>query len=81
MKAILAQVVCCVVYVKDAKIMETLHGIIPYMFNGWADPVVQLLLLKSSMASVTRLGDFLKFLVTKFLAKVAQMILKNLTLM
>ena len=27
-----------------------MHGIIPYMFDYWADPVVHLLLLKSSMA-------------------------------
>ena len=31
------------------KIMQPIHGIIPYMFDCWADPVFHLLLLKSSM--------------------------------
>ena len=29
--------------------MLHMYGIIPYMFDCWADPVVHLLLLKSSM--------------------------------
>ena len=49
MKAVYAQVVCCV-YVKPTKIMQPMHGIILYMFDCWADPVVHLLLLKSSLA-------------------------------
>ena len=31
-----------------------MHGIIPYMMNSWADPVLHLLLLKSSMAPLSR---------------------------
>ena len=81
------------------------------MFGYWADPVVHLLLLKSSIAekclqdvfqfyhlefwqlnslsipggefvsSVTRLGDFLKFLGTKLCAKVAQIFSNNFWLL
>ena len=29
---------------------KIMHGIIPYMFDSWADPLVHLLLLKNSMA-------------------------------
>ena len=32
------------------KIMQHMHGTIPYMFDCWADPVVHLLLVKNSMA-------------------------------
>ena len=33
--------------------MQHVHGIIPFMFDCWANPVVHLLLLKSSMASLS----------------------------
>ena len=37
-------------YVKHQKSIQHMHqGIIPYMFDCWADPVVHLLLPKSSM--------------------------------
>ena len=44
-----------------------MHGNIPYLFDFWADPIVHLLLLKSSMVkpiqfscnSVTMLIDFI----------------------
>ena len=42
MKALLAQVESCCVYVKAQKITEHMHGIIPFMFYCWADPVVHL---------------------------------------
>ena len=32
--------------------MQDLHGIIPWLFDYWADPVAHLLLLKSSMVRV-----------------------------
>ena len=34
-----------------------MHGIIPYMLDYCAKPVVHLFVPKSSMASVTRLGE------------------------
>ena len=37
------------VYVKPPKITQHMDGIIPYMFDCYADPVVQLLLLQISM--------------------------------
>ena len=40
--------ICCV-YVKTEKFMQHMHGMILYLFDCWADPVVHLLLLKSSM--------------------------------
>ena len=48
MKALSAQAESC--YVKPQKIMQHMHGNIPYMFNCWAYPVVHLLLQQSSMA-------------------------------
>ena len=50
MKAVSAQVVSSSVFNKPPKIMQHMHGNIPYMFDYWADPVVHLLLGKSSMA-------------------------------
>ena len=44
----IAQVVSCCVFVKPSKIMQPMHGIIPFMFDCWTDPVGHLLLLKSS---------------------------------
>ena len=40
MKAVMAE--SCCVYVKLPKIMQHMHGIIPYMFDCWADPVVRI---------------------------------------
>ena len=37
------------VYKRQNTILQHIHGNIPYMFDRWADPVVHLLLLKSSM--------------------------------
>ena len=37
------------VYDKSKKIMQHMHGIIPQLFDFWANPVAHLLLLKSSM--------------------------------
>ena len=51
MKAGSAQAKNCYVYVKPEKLMQHMHGIIPLLFDFWADPVVHLLLLKSSMKS------------------------------
>ena len=39
----------CCVYEKPEKIVQYMHGNISFMFDCWADPVVHLLLLKSSM--------------------------------
>ena len=36
-------------YDKSKQNMQHKHGIFPYMFDCWTDPVVHLLLLKSSM--------------------------------
>ena len=52
MKALLAQVVSCCVCVKPIKVMQHMHGIITYMFEFWANLVVHLLILKSSMAQL-----------------------------
>ena len=43
-----AQVESCCVYVKHKKIMQHMYGLVPYLFDCWADPVVNLLLLKRS---------------------------------
>ena len=46
----MAQAVSCCANVKPTqKIMQQMHGIIQYMFDCWADPVVYLVLLKSFM--------------------------------
>ena len=37
--------------------MQKMHGIIPQLFDCWADPVAHLLLLKSSMDIATRKRD------------------------
>ena len=45
-----AQMVSCFAYDKPKrKNMLQMNGTIPFMFDYWADPVVHLLLLKSSM--------------------------------
>ena len=49
MKAGLAQAESCCVYVKPKKMMKHMHGITPCLFDCCTDPVVHLLLLKSSM--------------------------------
>ena len=49
MKAGLAQAESFCVYVKSEKFMQHMHGMIPELFNCWADPIAHLLLLKSSM--------------------------------
>ena len=49
MKAGSAQAKSCCVCVKPKKIMQQMHGIIPQLFDCWADPVAHLFLLKSSM--------------------------------
>ena len=48
MKAVLAQAERCYFNVKPPKIMQHIHGIIPFMFDSWTHPVVHLLLRKSS---------------------------------
>ena len=52
----IGQAESCCVYLKPQKIMQPMHGIILQMFDCWADPVVHLLLLKSSMAPLIRKG-------------------------
>ena len=52
MKAVSAQAKSCPVNVKSIKIMQHIHCIIPQLFDCWADPIVHLLLLKSSMDHV-----------------------------
>ena len=47
MKASGAQVVSCCVITNCPKIMQHMHGNLPYMSDYWADPVVHLLLLKN----------------------------------
>ena len=49
MNAVLAQVVSCSVYDKSKQNKQHLHDMTPYMFDCWADPVVNLLVLNSSM--------------------------------
>ena len=41
----------CFVYIKAENFMQHIHGIIPLLFDCWADPAVHLLLLKSYMPS------------------------------
>ena len=51
MKAGSAQVESGCVYVKPKKIMQQMHGLIPQLFDCWADPVAHLLLLKKAERS------------------------------
>ena len=51
MKAVWAQVVSWCVYDKPKNYVAH-DGFIPYIFDCWADPVVHLLLLKSSMVKL-----------------------------
>ena len=55
MKAVSAQAESSCVYVKHQKIDQHICGIIPQLFDCWANPVVHLLLLKSSIAQWIRL--------------------------
>ena len=55
MKAVSAQVVSCCVYDKSKQSKQKLHGTFTYLFGCWANPVVHLLLLKSSMATLTKM--------------------------
>ena len=52
------------VYDKSKKIMQHMHGIIPQLFDFWANPVAHLLLLKSSMVRcrIGRLRSFHKII-------------------
>ena len=56
MKVVSAQVVNCCVYDKTLKVVQHMHGNIQHIFDCWADPVVHLLALKSSMAGMNRPG-------------------------
>ena len=47
------QVESCSVYVKTQKVMQHMHGIIAYMLDCWADPVVHLLLLPNELHALT----------------------------
>ena len=47
MKAGLAEAESCCLYVKPQKIMQHMSGIIPFLFDCWADPVPHLLILKT----------------------------------
>ena len=49
MKAVSAQVISCCVLTNRNNIIQKIHDNIPFIFECWADPVVHLLLLKSSM--------------------------------
>ena len=42
--------VSCCVYHNPEKIMQHMHGNIPYLFDFWANPFVHLILLRSYMA-------------------------------
>ena len=42
MKAVSAVVESCCVYDKAQKVVQQMHGIIPYLLDCWADPVVHL---------------------------------------
>ena len=44
------------------KIMQHMYGTIPYLFACWADPVVHLLLLKSSCFQIALFSKILKVL-------------------
>ena len=48
MKAGSAQAESCCVYLKPEKCMHHMHGVIPQLFDCWADPVVHLLIVQSS---------------------------------
>ena len=50
-----AQAESCCVYVKPEKIMQHMRGIIPKLFDCWANPVDHLLLLKSSMVYLAQI--------------------------
>ena len=54
MKAVSAQVVSCCVYDKSKQNKPHLHGMIPYMFDNWAYPVVHLYLLNSFIPDLIR---------------------------
>ena len=49
MKAGSAQAESYCVYVKPEKFMQHMHGIIPKLFDCWADPVAHLLLLTKEL--------------------------------
>ena len=55
MKAVLAQIESFCVLSNHKNVIKYTHGIIPHLFDCWADPVVHLLLLKSSMAIQLRI--------------------------
>ena len=38
--------------------MQQMHGIIPQLFDCWADPVAHLLLLQSSMEKAFEINQF-----------------------
>ena len=57
MKAVSAQVVSCCVCQKPPKVMQNMHGNIPYMFDCWADPVAHRFPLKSSMLTLNTLEE------------------------
>ena len=46
-------VVSCCVYDKPQKFLQQMHGNIQYMFDYWADPKVDLFILKSSIPEPT----------------------------
>ena len=52
MAALLVHVESCSVYDKPPEIMQHMQAIIPFMFVYWTDPVVHLLLHKSSKKEV-----------------------------
>ena len=55
MEAQLAQVIsCCVIDKPPKNIQHVAYGIIPYLFDFWADLVVHRILLKISMTSLIR---------------------------
>ena len=58
MKAASAQVVSCCVYENPQKIMQHIHGDIPLLFDFRTNPIVLLLLPKSSTSGWTVSTEF-----------------------
>ena len=71
-KAVSTQVVSCCVYDKSKRIMQHMHGNIPYLFDLCADPCVHLLLLKSFMGELLLCNQCDQKKIAKIAIKVAQ---------
>ena len=61
-----------VVFVKPKMIMQYMHGIIPWMFDSWADLVVHILVLKSSMAHLIFGQSYKRSMIVSYNPRVVQ---------